>query len=202
MSTQIATLRQVGQHVHDLDRAIAFYRDVLQLRFVARFGQLAFFDLGGVRLLLESGDVGVDASPLYFGVDDVHTTDRTSSSAVSSSTTTLTSSSPMRQASSGRQGTTSGSPSSTTARETRWRCPLAIRPRRRADRVAPLGYRSPGSACAAEQVRGAVPLRPAVAHEDGGVLHLRLIVPSALTADVLEELESSPGSSTSSRTRR
>jgi methylmalonyl-CoA/ethylmalonyl-CoA epimerase len=55
MTASIVRLHQVAQHVEDLDRAVAFYRDVLGLRFVARFDPpgLAFFDLGSARLLLE-----------------------------------------------------------------------------------------------------------------------------------------------------
>ena len=63
-------LRQVAQKADDLDASVAFYRDILGLPFIARFDPpgLAFFDLGGPRLLLERG-----ASPavLYFQVDDV-----------------------------------------------------------------------------------------------------------------------------------
>jgi len=67
---KVTDLRQVAQHVEDMDRAVAFYRDVLGLRLIAQFDPpgLAFFDLGTTRLLLEAG-----ASPaiLYLGVDDV-----------------------------------------------------------------------------------------------------------------------------------
>jgi methylmalonyl-CoA/ethylmalonyl-CoA epimerase len=66
-------LQQVAQGVTDLDRTVAFYRDVLDGRLIARFDPpgLAFFDLDGVRLLLEMG-----ALPclLYFDVDDIHAT--------------------------------------------------------------------------------------------------------------------------------
>ena len=63
-------LRQVAQHVDDMDRAVGFYRDVLGLDLVARFDPpgLAFFDLGGIRLLLESG---APPSLLYLNVGDV-----------------------------------------------------------------------------------------------------------------------------------
>jgi len=71
MMPTVRGLRQVGQHVEDLDRAVAFYRDVLGLELVARFGPLAFFDLGGVRLLLEAGGGGAGTSPLYLDVADV-----------------------------------------------------------------------------------------------------------------------------------
>lgn len=72
----ITHIRQVAVHVDDLDRAVAFYRDVLGLALVARFEPpgLAFFDLDGTRLLLERG---APASLLYLGVDDIRaTTDR------------------------------------------------------------------------------------------------------------------------------
>ena len=66
----ITSLRQVAQHVDDLDRAVAFYRDVLGLPLIARFDPpgLAFFDLGTSRLLLE---VAATPAILYLGVDDV-----------------------------------------------------------------------------------------------------------------------------------
>ena len=58
--------------VDDLDRAVAFYQDALQLKPIARFDPpgLAFFDLHGVRLLLEDGTTP-SASVLYLAVDDV-----------------------------------------------------------------------------------------------------------------------------------
>jgi methylmalonyl-CoA/ethylmalonyl-CoA epimerase len=63
-------LVQVAQAVQDLDRAVGFYRDVLGLRHVATFDPpgLAFFDLDGVRLLLERG---ATSTLLYLEVDDV-----------------------------------------------------------------------------------------------------------------------------------
>ena len=65
-------LRQVAQRAVDLDRAVTFYRDVLGARLLARFDPpgLAFFDLGGVRLLLETA---APPALLYLHVDDVET---------------------------------------------------------------------------------------------------------------------------------
>lgn len=71
MALQLGVLRQVGQPVADLDRAIAFYRDALGLRLIANPGSLAFFDLAGVRLFLEKGPAG-SGSVLYFAVPDIH----------------------------------------------------------------------------------------------------------------------------------
>jgi catechol 2,3-dioxygenase-like lactoylglutathione lyase family enzyme len=70
----ITGLRQIGLPAHDLDRAVAFYRDTLGLPFVARFGTLAFFDAGGVRILLEAAeesDQVQGAGVLYLAVDDI-----------------------------------------------------------------------------------------------------------------------------------
>jgi methylmalonyl-CoA/ethylmalonyl-CoA epimerase len=69
----VPSLHQVSLKATDLDRALDFYRDVLGCRFVAKFDPpgLVFFDLGNVRLLLESG---APASLLYLGVDDIDTT--------------------------------------------------------------------------------------------------------------------------------
>lgn len=62
----------MSQAVRDVDRAVAFYRDVLGLPFLARYGDIAFFDLGGVRLFLERSEG--EGSTLYLTVDDIHGT--------------------------------------------------------------------------------------------------------------------------------
>jgi methylmalonyl-CoA/ethylmalonyl-CoA epimerase len=69
-------LRRVGQiavTVDDLDRAVQFYRDTLGLRllFQAPPG-LAFFDCGGVRLMLSRPEgTAPAASIIYYVVDDI-----------------------------------------------------------------------------------------------------------------------------------
>jgi len=71
-----ATVGQLLIPVEDLDRAIAFYRDTLGLRFLfSAPPQMSFFQSGNVRLL-----VGVPAadqprqrgSAIYFKVADIH----------------------------------------------------------------------------------------------------------------------------------
>lgn len=65
---------QIALTVRDVDKAEAFYRDVLGLRKLYRFGDLAFFDCCGVRLLLEKAHdpaSATQASPLYFSCPDI-----------------------------------------------------------------------------------------------------------------------------------
>ena len=73
----LARIHQVAQVVHDLDRAVTFYRDVLgvPLLFTAP-PSLAFFDCGGVRLMLSPPSPGFDhpGSVLYFAVQDIAAT--------------------------------------------------------------------------------------------------------------------------------
>jgi methylmalonyl-CoA/ethylmalonyl-CoA epimerase len=68
------TLGQIALTVSDIERATAFYRETLGVPFLFAFPGLAFFNLGGVRLMLslpESQDPRSMASPLYFQVRDI-----------------------------------------------------------------------------------------------------------------------------------
>jgi len=51
----LGAIGQIALHASDPDRAERFYRDTLGLRLLFRFGDLVFFDCGGLRLLLEGG---------------------------------------------------------------------------------------------------------------------------------------------------
>ena len=67
----IDRIGQIAIRVHDLDRAVNFYRDVLQLKFLFRVPNLAFFDCGGVRLMLdtpEGKEFDHPSSVIYFNV--------------------------------------------------------------------------------------------------------------------------------------
>jgi methylmalonyl-CoA/ethylmalonyl-CoA epimerase len=74
--TPLGTIGQIATAVKDLDRAVAFYRDRLGMRFLFQAPPgLAFFDCGGVRLMIEvPQDKAFDhpGSILYFKVDDIH----------------------------------------------------------------------------------------------------------------------------------
>jgi methylmalonyl-CoA/ethylmalonyl-CoA epimerase len=71
----ISRVGQIAINVHDLDRAVAFYRDVLGLRFLFQAPPgLAFFDCGGVRLMLtlpEGPEHDHPGSVIYYVVDDL-----------------------------------------------------------------------------------------------------------------------------------
>jgi len=69
---------QIAVVVQDLDRAVAFYRDTLGMRFLFQAPpKLAFFDCGGVRLMLdvpEEEEFKHASSILYYKVDDIQAT--------------------------------------------------------------------------------------------------------------------------------
>ncbi len=70
----ISQLGQIAINVHDVNRAKAFYRDILGLPLLFTAGSLAFFDCGGVRLMLthpEKPEFDHPSSVLYFAVPDI-----------------------------------------------------------------------------------------------------------------------------------
>ena len=70
----LAQLGQVALRIHDVDSAIEFYRDALGMKFLFSTGTMAFFDCGGVRLMLsmpERPEFDRRGSILYFKVDDL-----------------------------------------------------------------------------------------------------------------------------------
>lgn len=72
-SVTLGSLGQVSLLARDIGRAEAFYRDTLGLSHIFTFGDLGFFDCGGVRLYLhaKSEDEWRPGSVLYFLVDDI-----------------------------------------------------------------------------------------------------------------------------------
>lgn len=73
MST-LARIGQIAIVVKDVERATAFYRDVLGLPFLFSYPGLSFFDCGGVRLMLtraENPEHDHPASILYYKVEDI-----------------------------------------------------------------------------------------------------------------------------------
>ncbi len=71
---KLGRIGQVGMAVGDLDACVGFYRDRLGLKLIAMAAPgLAFFDCGGVRLMLSTapGESSTANSILYFTVADI-----------------------------------------------------------------------------------------------------------------------------------
>jgi methylmalonyl-CoA/ethylmalonyl-CoA epimerase len=75
MLMQLTGILQIAISATDIARATAFYRDVLELRFLMDGPNMAFFDCGGVRLYLASGEgsgqPGASSTYLYFRTPDI-----------------------------------------------------------------------------------------------------------------------------------
>lgn len=67
---QLGTLGQIARSVSAIDSARDWYRDKLGLAHLYSFEKLAFFDCGGVRLMLAEGSTETN-SILYFRVPDI-----------------------------------------------------------------------------------------------------------------------------------
>ena len=75
----ITSIGQVAINVQDLQRAVGFYRDKLGLKLLYEFPGLAFFDCGGVRLMLsraEKPEFDHPASIIYYKVSDIQDASR------------------------------------------------------------------------------------------------------------------------------
>ncbi len=71
---------QIAVPVHDIERAVKFYRETLGMKFLFQAGNLAFFDCDGVRLLLdvpETKEFDHPSSVIYFTVPDIQATVKT-----------------------------------------------------------------------------------------------------------------------------
>jgi predicted enzyme related to lactoylglutathione lyase len=75
----ITGLGQIFINVSDLERATAFYRDVLGLPLLFTVPNMAFFDCAGVRLMLgraETPEFDHPSSILYFRVPEINAAHR------------------------------------------------------------------------------------------------------------------------------
>jgi len=76
MNLADARVAQILIPVDDFDKGVAFYRDTLGIPFLfAAPPQMAFFNCGGVRLLvgvMPAGQKAQRGSAVYFGVPDIH----------------------------------------------------------------------------------------------------------------------------------
>jgi len=77
-TTEQVALDRIGQiaiRVRDVGRAVRFYRDTLGMKFLFEVPNLAFFDCGGVRLMLgipEAPEFNHAGSVIYYRVGEIH----------------------------------------------------------------------------------------------------------------------------------
>lgn len=75
-SFSVTQIGQIAIPVAEIERSVAFYQNVLGLKFLFKAPPgLGFFDCGGVRLMLDASSkeqLG-KCSILYFKVDDINT---------------------------------------------------------------------------------------------------------------------------------
>jgi methylmalonyl-CoA/ethylmalonyl-CoA epimerase len=76
--SKLETISQIAVPVKNTPRAVKFYRDVLGLQLLFEAPKnLAFFNCGGVRLMLdvpEEKEFANNSSVLYFKVSDINST--------------------------------------------------------------------------------------------------------------------------------
>ncbi len=69
----LGPIGQIALHVNDMERSVAFYGGKLGMTKIFAAPNLAFFDNGGVRLMLSAGDgePSGERSVIYYSVDDI-----------------------------------------------------------------------------------------------------------------------------------
>jgi predicted enzyme related to lactoylglutathione lyase len=73
-SFSISEIGQIAITVHDLDAAVAFYRDRLGMSFLFQAPNMAFFQCGTIRLMLaipEKQEFDHPSSIIYYRVNDI-----------------------------------------------------------------------------------------------------------------------------------
>lgn len=73
MALENATLGQIAITIQDVPRAVAFYRDTLGLKLLFEVSGMAFFDVGGVRLMMTKPELSTAtySSILYYKTSDI-----------------------------------------------------------------------------------------------------------------------------------
>jgi catechol 2,3-dioxygenase-like lactoylglutathione lyase family enzyme len=72
--TALSSIGQISVNTHDVKKAIEFYRDTLGMKFLFEVPNMAFFDCGGVRLMLALPDrpeFDHSGSIIYYKVPDI-----------------------------------------------------------------------------------------------------------------------------------
>ncbi len=70
----LSHIGQIAVTVHELERAVEFYRDKLGMKHLFTVPKMAFFDCNGINLMLglpEGAEFDHPSSIIYFAVDDI-----------------------------------------------------------------------------------------------------------------------------------
>lgn len=70
----LSSIGQINIPIHDIDRAVEFYRDSLGMKYLFQVPKMAFFDCQGIRILLGVPENKTDDHPssiIYFKVEDI-----------------------------------------------------------------------------------------------------------------------------------
>lgn len=73
----LGQIGQIGLSVRNIEKAVAFYRDVLGIRLLFQMPNMAFFDCNGVRVMLtlpEKSEYDKPGSVIYLRTSDIHDT--------------------------------------------------------------------------------------------------------------------------------
>lgn len=74
VAVHLNEIMQVALTVSDVAQAKQFYGDVLGMQFLFDAGNMAFFQCGGVRVLIGAGEMKANGTVLYFRVTDLQGT--------------------------------------------------------------------------------------------------------------------------------
>ena len=67
-------IAQISINARDLERAVSFYRDTLGMKLLFQVPKMAFFDCGGIRMMValpSSPELDHPGSIIYYKVDDI-----------------------------------------------------------------------------------------------------------------------------------
>ena len=70
-SLALGTISQISRTVRNIQEAQRWYGEVLGLKHLYSFGNLAFFDCDGIRLFLSEAEDAGGESIIYFNVSDI-----------------------------------------------------------------------------------------------------------------------------------
>ena len=77
-NASVSSIGQIALTAASLPRAVAFYRDILGLKFLFEAAGMAFFDCGGVRLMLTVSETpeSTYSSIIYYKTADIQAASR------------------------------------------------------------------------------------------------------------------------------